>query len=169
MVLSPAQVSQRVAELGAEITKDYANNPPLLVGVLKGAMTFMSDLMRAIALPVDVDFMAVSSYGAATKSSGVVRIVKDLDAELAQRHVVIVEDVIDSGLTLDYLRKYLGAREPLSLEVCALLYKKELQRVEQSIRYVGFTIDPDFVVGYGLDVNEKFRNLGGVYKYVGRS
>jgi hypoxanthine phosphoribosyltransferase len=118
-------------------------------------------------LPVDVDFMAVSSYGAATKSSGVVRIVKDLDADLAGRHVLVVEDVVDSGLTLNYLRKYLGARRPASLEVCALLYKESIQRVEQTIRYVGFTIPPAFVVGYGLDVNERYRNLGGVYVYVG--
>ena len=138
-----------------------------LVGVLKGAMPFMSDLMRAIALPVDIDFMAVSSYGAATKSSGVVRIVKDLDADLTDRHVLVVEDVIDSGLTLSYLRKYLGARKPASLEVCALLYKETAQRVEQTIRYVGFSIPPDFVVGYGLDANERYRNLGGVYQYTG--
>ena len=168
VVVSPADVQRRVAELGRQITEDYAGDPPLLVGVLKGAMLFMSDLMRAIELAVDVDFMAVSSYGAATKSSGVVRIVKDLDADLAGRHVLVVEDVIDSGLTLSYLRKYLGARGPASLEVCALLYKETAQRVEQSIRYVGFSIPPDFVVGYGLDVNERYRNLGGVYEYVGR-
>ena len=168
VIVSPADVQRRVAELGAQITDDYAEDPPLLVGVLKGAMLFMSDLMRAIELPVDVDFMAVSSYGAATKSSGVVRIVKDLDADLAGRHVLVVEDVIDSGLTLSYLRKYLGARRPASLEVCALLYKETAQRVEQTIRYVGFSIPPDFVVGYGLDVNERYRNLGGVYEYVGR-
>ena len=167
VIVSPEQVQTRVAELGEQITADYAETPPLLVGVLKGAMTFMSDLMRAIELPVDVDFMAVSSYGAATKSSGVVRIVKDLDADLVGRHVLVVEDVIDSGLTLSYLRKYLGARQPASLEVCALLYKETSQRVEQTIRYVGFSIPADFVVGYGLDVNERYRNLGGVYEYVG--
>ncbi len=168
-IISPDQVSSRVRELGADITRDYADNPPLLVGVLKGAMVFMSDLIRAIELPVDVDFMAVSSYGASTKSSGVVRIVKDLDAELSNRHVLIVEDVVDTGLTLNYLRKYLGARKPLSLEVCALLFKEEIQRVEQDIRYIGFSIPADFVVGYGLDVNERYRNLGGVYKFTGEA
>ncbi len=167
VLVAEADVQRRVRELGRDITRDYANTPPLLVGVLKGAMTFMSDLMRAIELPVDVDFMAVSSYGAATKSSGVVRIVKDLDADLTGRHVLVVEDVVDSGLTLSYLRKYLGARKPASLEVCALLYKEASQRVEQTIRYVGFSIPPDFVVGYGLDVNERYRNLGGIYQYVG--
>jgi hypoxanthine phosphoribosyltransferase len=168
VVVSPSALRERVLALGAEITRDYAETPPLLVGVLKGAMPFMSDLMRAISLPVDVDFMAVSSYGAATKSSGVVRIVKDLDADLLGRHVLVVEDVIDSGLTLSYLRKYLGARKPASLEVCALLYKESSQRVEQTIRYVGFTIPSSFVVGYGLDVDERYRNLDGVYEYVGR-
>jgi hypoxanthine phosphoribosyltransferase len=167
VIVPPEAVALRVRELGAEITRDYAEDPPLLVGVLKGAMTFMSDLMRAIELAVDVDFMAVSSYGAATKSSGVVRIVKDLDADLTGRHVLVVEDVIDSGLTLSYLRKYLGARTPASLEVCALLYKETAQRVEQTIRYVGFSIPPDFVVGYGLDVDERYRNLSGIYEYVG--
>ena len=168
VVVSPARVQERVRELGRDITRDYVDNPPLLVGVLKGAMSFMSDLMRVIELPVEVDFMAVSSYGAATRSSGVVRIVKDLDADLTNRHVLVVEDVVDSGLTLSYLRKYLGARRPASLEVCALLYKETKQAVEQTIKYVGFTIDPDFVVGYGLDANEKYRNLGGIYTYIGQ-
>jgi hypoxanthine phosphoribosyltransferase len=167
IIVSADDVQRRVGELGAEVTKDYSKEPPLLVGVLKGAMMFMSDLMRAIELPVDVDFMAVSSYGAATKSSGVVRIVKDLDADLTGRHVLVVEDVVDSGLTLNYLRRYLGARSPASLEVCALLYKETIQRVEQTIKYVGFSIPPCFVVGYGLDIDERFRNLGAVYEYVG--
>jgi hypoxanthine phosphoribosyltransferase len=123
--------------------------------------------MRAIELPVEVDFMAVSSYGAATKTSGVVRIVKDLDVDLTNRDVLIVEDVVDSGLTLNYLRQYLGARSPASLEVCALLLKEGEQRVQQSLRYVGFSIPPDFVVGYGLDVNERYRNLDAIYTYVG--
>jgi hypoxanthine phosphoribosyltransferase len=166
-LVPPHVLQARVLELGRQITVDYADNPPLLVGVLKGAMSFMSDLMRAIELPVEVDFMAVSSYGAATKSSGVVRIVKDLDADLNRRHVLVVEDVVDSGLTLNYLRKYLGARGPASLEVCALLFKTTAQRVEQTIRYVGFEIPNDFVVGYGLDVNERYRNLAGVYTYTG--
>ncbi|MDE3008287.1 MAG: hypoxanthine phosphoribosyltransferase [Acidobacteriota bacterium] len=167
VVVSAKEVHDRVLELGRQITLDYADNPPLLVCVLKGAINFMSDLMRAVELPVEVDFMAVSSYGAATKTSGVVRIVKDLDVDLAGRDVLIVEDVVDSGLTLNYLRQYLGARNPASLEVCALLLKEGEQRVQQSLRYVGFAIPADFVVGYGLDVNEKYRNLDAIYTYVG--
>jgi len=167
VVVSAKEVHDRVHELGREITKDYANNPPLLVCVLKGAVNFMADLMRSIELPVECDFMAVSSYGAATKTSGVVRIVKDLDVDLLERDVLIVEDVVDSGLTLNYLRQYLGARNPASLEVCALLLKEGEQRVEQSLKYVGFSIPSDFVVGYGLDVNERYRNLDAIYTYVG--
>jgi tRNA(Ile)-lysidine synthase len=161
------RLAARVAELGAQITLDYADDPPLLVAVLKGAMLFMSDLCRAIALPVDVDFMAVSSYGSATKTSGVVRIVKDLDSELEGRHVLVVEDIIDSGLTLNYLRHYLDARSPKSVEVCALLVKEGEQRVELDLRYVGFQIPASFVVGYGLDVAERYRNLPGIHLYVG--
>src|ERR1035441_4341909 len=131
VVVSAQEVHDRIHELGKQITLDYAKNPPLLVCVLKGAVNFMADLMRAIELPVEVDFMAVSSYGAATKTSGGVRIVKDLDVALAQRDVLIVEAVVDSGLTLNYLRQYLGARDPRSLEVCALLLKVGEQRVEQ--------------------------------------
>ncbi len=160
-------LAERVAELGAQITADYAGKPPLLVGVLKGAMIFMSDLCRKIELPVDVDFMAVSSYGSATRTSGVVRIVKDLDAELTDRHVLVVEDIIDSGLTLNYLRRYLQARRPASVEVCALLVKEGEQRVDLDLRYVGFSIPAEFVVGYGLDVGERYRNLGGVHVYLG--
>ena len=167
VVVAAKQVLNRVHELGRQITEDYADNPPLLVGVLKGAINFMADLMRAIELPVEVDFMAVSSYGAATKTSGVVRIVKDLDVDLLDRDVLIVEDVVDSGLTLNYLRQYLGARNPKSLEVCALLLKEGEQRVEQSLKYVGFTIPADFVVGYGLDVNERYRNLDAIYTFTG--
>ena len=167
VVVDGATLDERVAELGAKITEDYAGNPPLLVGVLKGAMLFMSDLARSIELPVEVDFMAVSSYGTATKTSGVVRIVKDLDVDLKDRHVLVVEDIVDSGLTLNYLRRYLGARAPASLEVCALLLKEGEQRVAQSLKYVGFTIPPSYVVGYGLDVAERYRNLQGIYTYVG--
>ena len=148
-----------MAQLGQEITADYADDPPLLVCVLKGALVFMADLARAIDLTVDMDFMAVSSYGSATKTSGVVRIVKDLDVDLAGRHVLIVEDIVDSGLTLAYLRKYLNARDPASLEVCALLLREGLQKNDPDLRYIGFTIPPAFVVGYGLDVAERFRNL----------
>lgn len=167
VVVSSKEVHDRVLELGRQIAKDYAENPPLLVCVLKGAINFMADLMRAIELPVEVDFMAVSSYGAATKTSGVVRIVKDLDVDLHDRDVLIVEDVVDSGLTLNYLRQYLGARNPRSLEVCALLLKEGEQRVEQSLKYVGFLIPAVFVVGYGLDVNERYRNLDAIYTFTG--
>ena len=154
-------------ELGKEITADYEGRPPLLVGVLKGAFVFMSDLSRAIDLPVEFDFMAVSSYGSATRSSGVVRILKDLDLDLTERHVLIVEDIVDSGLTLAYLRKNLAARGPASMEVCALLVKEGLQRVDLDLKYVGFTIPPTFVVGYGLDVAERYRNLPYIAEYAG--
>ncbi|MFP5328209.1 MAG: hypoxanthine phosphoribosyltransferase [Acidimicrobiia bacterium] len=167
-VVVPEDVlNRRVAELGAEITADYEGRPPLLVGVLKGAFIFMSDLARNIGLPVEFDFMAVSSYGSATKTSGVVRIVKDLDLDLSDRHVLIVEDIIDSGLTLSYLRRNLQARGPASLEVCALLVKEGLQSGDPDIRYVGFSIPPEFVVGYGLDVGERHRNLPFICTYVG--
>jgi hypoxanthine phosphoribosyltransferase len=151
-----------VASLGEQITRDYAGRPPLLIGVLKGAFVFMADLARSIALPVEVDFMAVSSYGTATKTSGIVRIVKDLDADLTDRHVLIVEDIVDSGLTLSYLRKGLLARGPASLEVCALLVKSGQCRVDLDLKYVGFEIPPDFVVGYGLDFAERYRNLSDI-------
>ena len=159
VVVGERELRARVAELGAEITRDYRGRPPLLVGVLKGAFVFMSDLARSIDLPVEFDFMAVSSYGSATKTSGVVRIVKDLDLDLSGRHVLIVEDIIDSGLTLTYLRRNLAARNPASVEVCALLVKEGLQAAPLDLRYTGFTIPPDFVVGYGLDVAERYRNL----------
>jgi hypoxanthine phosphoribosyltransferase len=167
VVVSADELQQRVAELGKEITSDYADRPPLLVGVLKGAFMFMSDLARAIDLPVEFDFMAVSSYGSATRTSGVVRILKDLDLDLTGRHVVIVEDIVDSGLTLAYLRKNLAARAPASLEVCALLLKEGLQKGDLDLRYVGFRIPPDFVVGYGLDIGERYRNLSAVHQYTG--
>jgi len=157
----------RIAELGAEITADYAGRAPLLVGVLKGAFVFMADLARAIELPVEFDFMAVASYGNSTRSSGVVRIVKDLDLDLTGRDVLVVEDIIDSGLTLAYLRKNLLARNPASVEVCALLVREGLQKTELDLRYVGFTIPQDFVVGYGLDVGERYRNLPYVATYLG--
>jgi hypoxanthine phosphoribosyltransferase len=167
ILVDEEELAARVAELGAQITADYADEPPLLIAVLKGAMLFLSDLCRAIELPVDVDFMAVSSYGSATKTSGVVRIVKDLDSELEGRRVLVVEDIIDSGLTLNYLRRYLNARQPKSLDICALLVKEGEQRVEIPLRYVGFHIPPDFVVGYGLDIGERYRNLRGVHRYKG--
>jgi hypoxanthine phosphoribosyltransferase len=159
VVVSEAQLNERIAALGRQITEDYAGLSPLLVGVLKGAFVFMSDLARAIALPVEFDFMAVSSYGSATKTSGVVRIVKDLDIDLSGRHVILVEDIVDSGLTLSYLRKNLKARNPASLEVCALLVREGRQKRSPTLKYVGFTIPPAFVIGYGLDVAERYRNL----------
>ena len=167
IVVSEDELQGRVAALGKEITADYADRPPLLVGVLKGAFLFMSDLARRIDLPVELDFMAVSSYGSATKTSGVVRIIKDLDTDLTDRHVLIVEDIVDSGLTLAYLRKNLAARNPASLEVCSLLVKEGLQKVDPDLRYVGFRIPPVFVVGYGLDVDECYRNLPYVCEYAG--
>ncbi|MEY2425757.1 MAG: hypoxanthine phosphoribosyltransferase, partial [Actinomycetota bacterium] len=159
IVVSEEQLQNRIRELGKEITADYDGRPPLLVGVLKGAFVFMADLARAIDLAVEFDFMAVASYGAATKSSGVVRIVKDLDADLTNRHVLVVEDIVDSGLTLAYLKRNLLARHPATLEVCALLVKQGLQRDDLELKYVGFTIPPEFVVGYGLDNAQKYRNL----------
>ena len=167
VVVSEAQLRERIAELGAQLTADYAGRAPLLVGVLKGAFVFMSDLARAIRLPVEFDFMAVASYGSSTKTSGIVRIVKDLDLDLTDRHVLVVEDIVDSGLTLAYLRRNLLAREPASLEVCALLVKEGLQRQDPDLRYVGFRIPADFVVGYGLDVDERYRNLPYVCVYEG--
>ncbi|MFZ4585158.1 MAG: hypoxanthine phosphoribosyltransferase [Acidimicrobiia bacterium] len=166
-IVSEDELQSRINELGKQITVDYADDPPLLVGVLKGAYMFMADLARAIDLPVEFDFMAVSSYGSATRTSGVVRIIKDLDADLSGRHVILVEDIVDSGLTLAYLRKNLMARGPASLEVCALLLKEGLQRTEPDLRYVGFSIPPEFVIGYGLDVDEKYRNLPFIAEYIG--
>ena len=159
ILVQPDDLQHRVRELGAEITRDYAGKVPLLVCVLKGAVFFLSDLMRAIDLPCEVDFMAVASYGSATQSSGVVRILKDLDAVIAGRDVIIVEDIVDSGLTLQYLLRNLKARDPASLAVCALLTKPERLEVDLSPRYVGFEIPNRFAVGYGLDHAERYRNL----------
>ena len=167
IVVDEEELQQRIRELGKDLTSDYSANPPLLVGILKGACMFMADLSRAIDLPVEFDFMAVSSYGSATRTSGVVRIMKDLDIDLTDRHVLIVEDIVDSGLTLAYLRKNLRARNPASLEVCALLVKEGLQRVDPDLKYVGFRIPNRFVIGYGLDVDERYRNLPFVAEYNG--
>ncbi len=167
VVVGEADLHRRIAELGRQITDDYEGRPPLLVGVLKGAFVFMSDLARAIELPVEFDFMAISSYGSATKTSGVVRIVKDLDLDLSDRHVLVVEDIIDSGLTLSYLRRNLLARHPASLEICALLVREDQQKADLDLKYVGFIIPPAFVIGYGLDVAERYRNLPDVRVYVG--
>jgi hypoxanthine phosphoribosyltransferase len=159
VLISAEAIQDKLAELGARITDDYAGRSLLLVGVLKGAFVVMADLSRYIRLPLEFDFMAVSSYGAATRSSGVVRILKDLDHDLEGRDVLLVEDIVDSGLTLNYLLKNLHGRRPASLEVMALLQKVGLQKVPLDIRYSGFEIPPEFVVGYGLDFNERYRNL----------
>lgn len=159
VLVSEDAIAARLDEMGEQITRDYEGKDLLLVAVLKGAFMMMADLARRIALPVDIDFMAVSSYGHATETSGVVRILKDLDQEIAGRHVLIVEDIIDSGLTLDYLRRNLEVREPASLEIAALLLKTGMQRVPIDVRYVGFEIPADFVIGYGLDLEGRLRNL----------
>jgi hypoxanthine phosphoribosyltransferase len=152
-------LADRISELGEEISEDYEGRDLLLVGVLKGAVFFMADLMRHVTVPCEVDFMAISSYGAATDSSGVVRILKDLDINIRDRHVLVVEDIIDSGLTLSYLVRNLSAREPASLEICALLTKPARREIEVPVRYVGFEIPNRFVIGYGLDFAERYRNL----------
>jgi hypoxanthine phosphoribosyltransferase len=159
IVLTEEQIRARVAELGDEISADYGDEPLLLIAVLRGAALFVADLARQISSPVEIDFMAVSSYGSSTKSSGVVRIIKDLDETIEGRHVLVVEDILDTGLTLKYLLKNLASRQPASLEVCTLLSKVGKQRVPISCRYVGFEVPDEFVVGYGLDYAEKYRNL----------
>jgi hypoxanthine phosphoribosyltransferase len=159
VVVDEEALERRVAELGEEVSADYAGRDLLLVGVLKGAVFFMSDLMRRLTIPCEIDFMAISSYGASTDSSGVVRILKDLDINIEGRDVLVVEDIIDSGLTLSYLMRNLESREPASLEVCALLTKQGRRQIEVPVRYVGFEIPNQFVVGYGLDFAERYRNL----------
>ena len=159
VLITEAEIRAKLAEMGAKITADYRDRSLLLVGVLKGAFVVMADLARHIELPLQFDFMAVSSYGAATKTSGVVRILKDLDHDLRDRDVLVVEDIVDSGLTLKYLLKNLAGRKPATLEVAALLRKEGIQQVPLDVRYVGFDIPNEFVVGYGLDYAEKYRNL----------
>ena len=159
-LVSSEDLQRRIAELGDEISRDYEGRDLFMVGVLKGAVLFLADLMRELTVPCEVDFMAVSSYGSQTDSSGVVRILKDLDAPIEGREVLLVEDIIDSGLTLHYLMKNLKARNPASLEVCALLTKPERRRVDLPIRYVGFEIPNRFAIGYGLDHAQRYRNLG---------
>jgi hypoxanthine phosphoribosyltransferase len=159
VLIEEERLQARVRALGAEISRDYAGRDLLLVGVLKGAVFFLADLMRAISVPCEIDFMAISSYGAAHDSSGVVRILKDLDINIEGRHVLVVEDIIDSGLTLSYLVRNLESRSPASLGVCALLTKPERREIEVDVRYVGFEIPNRFVVGYGLDFAERYRNL----------
>ncbi len=158
-LITTEEIETKLTELGAQITEDYKGESVLLVGVLRGAFMIMADLARKIDLPVEFDFMAVSSYGASTQTSGVVRILKDLDEEIEGRHVLIVEDIIDSGLTLNYLLKSLKVRKPASLEIATLLLKEGIQRVPIDVKYVGFAIGPEFVVGYGLDYAGKYRNL----------
>jgi hypoxanthine phosphoribosyltransferase len=159
ILITGEQIQSKVRSLGEQITADYAGRDLLMVGVLKGAFVVMADLSRHVRLPLEFDFMAVSSYGAATQTSGVVRILKDLDHEIENRHVLLVEDIVDSGLTLNYLLKNLRSRHPASLEVCALMHKTEAQQVPLDIRYTGFAIPSVFVVGYGLDFDERYRNL----------
>ncbi|MFN8162663.1 MAG: hypoxanthine phosphoribosyltransferase [Solirubrobacterales bacterium] len=158
-LVTQEELQRRIAELGREVSRDYAGRELVMVGVLKGAVLFLADLMRSVDVPCEIDFMAVSSYGSQTDSSGVVRILKDLDASIEGRHVLIVEDIIDSGLTLHYLMRNLRARNPASLEVCALLTKPERLRVDLSPRYVGFEIPNRFAIGYGLDHAQRYRNL----------
>ena len=158
-LISEEEIQQKLVEMGESITADYQGKDLLVVGVLKGAFMVMADLSRHIDLPVEFDFMAVSSYGASTQSSGVVRILKDLDQEIAGKHVLIIEDIIDSGLTLSYLIKSLKVRKPASIEIATLLWKEGIQRVPIDVKYPGFSIGPEFVVGYGLDYAGKYRNL----------
>jgi hypoxanthine phosphoribosyltransferase len=163
ILIDAGTLNARIAELGEEISAHYAGQDLLLIGVLKGAVFFMADLMRHLTVPCEVDFMAISSYGAQTDSSGVVRILKDLDINIEGRNVLVVEDIIDSGLTLSYLMRNLESREPASLEVCALLTKPARREIEVPVRWIGFEIPNRFVIGYGLDFAERYRNLA----YVG--
>ncbi len=159
VLITEDELRARIHDLGAQVSRDYAGLDPLLVAVLKGAVIFVSDLLRAITIPCAIDFMAISSYGSGTESSGVVRILKDLDAPIAGRHVLVVEDIVDSGLTLSYLVGSLASRGPASLEICALLAKPDRREVDIACRYVGFEIPNRFVVGFGLDADEQFRGL----------
>jgi len=159
VLISEQQIQDKLRELGEQITRDYEGRELLLLGVLKGAFVMMADLSRHIRIPLEVDFMAVASYGAATKTSGVVRILKDLDHDLEARHVLLIEDIVDSGLTLNYLLKNLRGRRPASLEVCALLTKPDRREIDVPVRYTGFEIPNRFVIGYGLDFAERYRNL----------
>jgi hypoxanthine phosphoribosyltransferase len=163
-VLVPSEkIGKKVRELGERITEDYRGEELLLVGILRGAVVFLSDLMRSMDLPCEIDFMEVSSYGAGTSSSGVVRILKDLEEDITGRHVLIVEDIIDTGLTLAYLRRTLLARGPASLEICALLSKPSRRQVELEVKYLGFEVPDEFVVGYGIDYAGAYRNLPDIH------
>ncbi|MBI4743824.1 MAG: hypoxanthine phosphoribosyltransferase [Actinobacteria bacterium] len=159
VLVNENQIKERIDELGAEISKDYEDKNLLVVGLLRGAVVFLADLVRSISTPIEFDFIAVSSYGTATKTSGVVRILKDLDEEIENRHILLVEDMVDTGLTLNYLLKNLRSRRPESLEVCAFLVKQREGQTLPFIKYAGFMIPDHYVVGYGLDYSEKYRNL----------
>ncbi|SNX54290.1 hypoxanthine phosphoribosyltransferase [Thermoanaerobacterium sp. RBIITD] len=159
VLITEKQLKEKTAEMGKEITKDYEGKNLMLIGVLKGAVTFMADLSRCIDLPLSIDYMAVSSYGSSTRSSGIVKIIKDLDISIEGKDVLIVEDIIDSGLTLAYLRKTLLGRKPNSLRICTILDKPERRETDVKVDYTGFKIPDKFVVGYGLDYDEKYRNL----------
>ena len=163
ILLNQQQIKNKTKELAKQITIDYVDKNPLLIGILKGAGLFLSDLVRQIKIDLNIDYMAVSSYGASTKTSGIVRILKDLDEEISGRHVIIIEDIVDSGLTLSYLLKNLSSRKPVSLEICSLLRKKGTQKLALDVKYLGFLIDDVFVVGYGLDYKQKHRNLKHVH------
>ena len=165
IVLTESQIAERVASLGAEIAADYAGREPLLVGILKGSLVFVADLIRAIDLPVEVDFLAVSSYGAATKSSGVVKIIKDLDRDVSGRDVILVEDIVESGLTLRYLLDHLAGQQAASVATCALLVRDGGQNEDVAVDYTGFELAPGFVIGYGLDVAQRYRNLPYIATY----
>lgn len=159
VLISPEELERRVRELGAEISNDYRGHDLVMIGILRGAVVFIADLLRELSIPCEIDFMAVSSYGSSSDTSGVVRILKDLDDSISGRDVLIIEDIVDSGLTLKYLMRTLKARDPASLEVCTLLTKPERRRVEIPVRYTGFEIPNAFVVGYGLDYGQRYRNL----------
>jgi hypoxanthine phosphoribosyltransferase len=159
VLITSQEIEEKVREIGARITEDYRGENPLLIGVLRGAVVVMSDLIRNIDLQCELDFMDISSYGSGTSSSGVVRILKDLEEDITDRHVLIVEDIIDTGLTLSYLRRSLLARGPASLEICALLSKPSRRRADLDVRYLGFEVPDEFVVGYGLDYAGAYRNL----------
>ena len=159
VLISREQLADKVAELGAQISEDYKGKSLFLIGILKGSVPFMADLMRAIDLDVEMDFMSVSSYGSGTKTSGVVRILKDLDSDIADKHVLIVEDIIDSGLTLAYLKEYLAKRNPKSIRIVTMLSKPARRKADIEADYTGFVVDDKFIVGYGLDIDQKYRNL----------
>jgi len=159
VLITADELQQKVADLGAQISRDYVGKDLVMIGVLRGAVVFIADLLRNLSIPCEIDFMAVSSYGSSRDSSGVVRILKDLDDSIEGRDVLIVEDIVDSGLTLNYLMRNLQARDPASLEVCSLLTKPDRRRVDVPIRYTGFEIPNEFVVGYGLDFGQRYRNL----------